>query len=239
MNVVSRAATVMAAMIPLVAPAAAHHIWIEPDDSGTLQMRFGEFNENLREVSGALLDRIEPAARLVSGAQATPIETKRGNNGIALSRPPGPGESLLVEDARSPVNERKSGDKITRTVYQPAARFVSDLAERPAALTLDVVPTGEAGHFKAVFRGAQLAKAKVNVVAASGWMQEMRADDSGNFKASFPWKGLYAIEVQHADSTPGERNGKAYDLVNFVTTLSLVVPTGLESLPPPPVRKPR
>ena len=91
MKIVLPAATVMAVMIPLMAPAAAHHIWIEPDDSGTLQMRFGEFNENLREVSGALLDRIEPSARLVSGTQATPIEIKRGNNGIALSPPPGPG----------------------------------------------------------------------------------------------------------------------------------------------------
>lgn len=224
--------------LTVATPLAAHHIWIEPDPHGVSQLRFGEFGDNLHEVSGKLLDRVQPNARLVSASGEAPVAIKRGETGLALSGRVGPGESLVAEDDRFPVSERKSGDAVTRSVYRPAARFVSDLAERKPSLILDVVPTAEAGRFRVTLRGAPLAKAKVKVIAASGWEREARTDEAGLFEASFPWKGLYALEVHHADRTPGTRGSEAYDLTNFVTTLTFTQDSGLEPPPPPPAAKP-
>lgn len=219
--------------------ALAHHVWILPSEpGGVLQVHFGEFAENLKEVSPGLLDRIDVSARLVAAKGDTPLETKRATDAIALSGRAGPGESVIAEDTRAPVRERKSGEQTTRSVYNPAARFVTDFTARQPVLTLDVVPTGQPGQFKVVFRGAPLPKAKVSVMAASGWARELRTDDAGAFQVELPWKGAYAIEVSHADHTPGNRGGQSFDLTNFVTTLSFVQLTGLEPLAPPPAAKP-
>ena len=233
-----RLALLAALTVGMAVPAAAHHIWIEPDASGTPQLHFGEFAENLREVSGKLLDRIQPTARLSSATGEAAVDAKRGSDGIALPSRVGPGESLIAEDARYPISERKSGETVTRSVYHPAARFVSDLSERKAVLTLDVVPTAEPGRFRVSLRGAPLAKAKVKVIAASGWEREVQTSESGTFEAAFPWKGAYAIEVGHSDKTPGNRSGQPYDQTYFVTTLTVVQPTGLEPPPPPAAAKP-
>jgi hypothetical protein len=222
----------------LGAPAGAHHIWILPDADGKPVVHFGEFAENLKEVSPGLLDRIEVTARLVSPKGETPLEAKRGANGIILSGSTGPAKCILAEDPRAPVRERKSGEQVIRSVYHPAARFVGDLRARQPVFTLDIVPTSQPGRFQVVFRGTPLANAKVSIMAASGWEREVRADQTGIFEAAFPWKGSYVIQVSHPDPTPGSRGGESFELTNFVTTLSLVRPTGLDPLPPPPAAKP-
>ena len=239
-TLLTRAAAAAGALLALAVapPALAHQIWIEPDASGTPQIHFGEFNENLREVSGKLLDSVQPTARVVSGAGERPLSVTRGEAGLALSGRPEPGESLLAEDGRYPVSEYKQGDALVRSVYHPAARFVPDLGPREPVLALDIVPDRAPGRFRVVFRGAPLPKAKVSVVAASGWVQEVRTDEAGGFTAAFPWRSVYALEVAHADRTPGTRAGRAYDVVNFVTTLSLARADGLEPPPPPPAAKP-
>src|SRR5262245_4562254 len=153
------AATVLTVL--LGAPAGAHHIWILPDADGIPVVHFGEFAENLKEVSPGLLFRIEIAARLVSSNGETPLETRRGADGISLSGNAGPAECILAEDARAPVRERKSGEQVIGSVYHPAARFVTDLGASQPVFTLDIVPTGSPGRFQLVFRGTPLAKAKV------------------------------------------------------------------------------
>jgi hypothetical protein len=228
----------LAALAAFVSPAAAHHIWIAPDAGGAAVVHFGEFAENLKEPSPGPLDRIELTARLISAKGEKKLEASRGTNGIVLSGSAVAGDSIIAEDTRSPVRERKSGEQVTRSVYHPAARLVTDLAAREPVLILDIVPTAQAGQFRVVFRGAPLAKTKVEIIAASGWVREVRTGEDGTFEAAFPWKSLYAIEVQHPDRTPGSRDGQAFDMTNFVTTLSYMQPTGLEPPPPPAPPKP-
>lgn len=232
-----RLGSALALAVAVGTPAGAHHIWIAPDGEGVAIVHFGEFHENLKEVSPGLLDRVEVAARIVSANGEKVLEARRGKDGIALAGQAAPGESIIAEDTRSPVRERKTGEQVTRSIYHPGARLVSDLAARAPKLTLDIVPTGETARFQVFFRGAPLAKAKVEIIAASGWVREARTGQDGSFEASFPWKGLYAVEVSHADRTPGSRDGQPYDLTNFVTTLSFVQPSGLDPLPLPPPTK--
>ncbi len=238
MSLFCRLVTVAILTVLLGAPARAHHIWILPDADGKPVVHFSEIAENLKEVSPGLLDRIKVTARLVSPKGEAPLEARHGADGISLSSGVGPAECVLAEDPRAPVRERKSGEQVTRSVYHPAARFVSDLTARQPVLTLDIVPTSRPGRFQVIFRGAPLAKAKVSIMAASGWEREVRADQTGTFEAAFPWKGSYVIQVSHPDTTPGSRGGKSFEVTNFVTTLSFVQPTGLDPLPPPPAAKP-
>ena len=238
MSILYRLAAAAVLAVLLGAPAEAHHIWILPDADGKLVVHYGEFAENLKEVSPGLLDRIEVTARLLSPKGETPLEARRGADGISLSGSLGSAECILAEDPRGPVRERKSGEQVTRSIYHPAARFVTDLRARQPVFTLDIVPTSQPGRFQVVFRGTPLAKAKVSIMAASGWVREVRADQTGTFEAEFPWKGSYVIQVSHPDPTPGSRGGESFELTNFVTTLSLVQPTGLEPLAPPPAARP-
>jgi uncharacterized GH25 family protein len=233
MTLVRLAAFGLVLAVGSTSPAAAHHIWIDPDASGTVLVHFGEFAENLKEVSPGLLDRIELTGRLVSPGGEKSLEARKGTSGFSLSGRAAPGESIIVEDPRAPVRERRSGDQIMRSVYHPAARLVTDLAERNPVLTLDIVPTTHPGRFKVTFRGAPLPRARVKIIASSGWMREVRSDGEGMFEVAFPWKGVYVVDVSHSDPTPGSRDGEAFNVTNYVTTLSFAPTSGLEPLPLP------
>jgi hypothetical protein len=216
--------------------AHAHHLWLEVDSSGA-KLYFGEFGENLREASPGALDKLEPQARVVATNGERPLAVAKGANGFALSGKLDPTESVIAEDVRYPVFVRTRDGTTTRSIYRPAARFVPDHAPRAPVLELDLVPVG-ADKFRVVFKGKPLGKAKVEVITPSGWGRTIYTGDDGEFAAALPWRGPYVFEVQHADRTPGKRGEEAYDVMNYVTSLTLVQPQGIEPLPAPPPAKP-
>lgn len=223
-------------------PAAAHQIWLE-QHNGAAKLFFGEFGENLREVSPGLLDRFATLSGVVaSAAGERPLTLTKGADGFALSVPAAAGESLAVQDAAYPVVKRKDGDREFRMAWTPAARLPADFAKQTPKLALDIIPTGavtaEGVQLALTFKGQPLPKTKVGVVAASGWSQEHRTDDQGLFTAALPWKGTYVVEVSHSDKTPGSRGGEAYDVANYATALTLIQPVGIEPPPPPPAKAP-
>lgn len=237
-----RAVLIALAVGGAAAPAAAHQIWIEQHD-GAAKLFFGEFGENLREVSPGLLDRFTTLSGFVtSAAGERPLTSTKGADGFVLSVGAAAGESLAVEDAAYPVVKRKDGDKEVRMAWTPAARLIADFSKQTPKLTLDVVPTGvvTAGGVQLAlsFKGQPLPKTKVGVVAASGWSQEHRTDDQGLFSVALPWKGAYVVEVSHSDKNPGARSGENYDVANYATTLTLTQPSGIEPPPPPPAKAP-
>jgi uncharacterized GH25 family protein len=218
--------------------ADAHHIWIEQDDKG-LQMYFGEFGDNLREASPDLLDRfVQVTASHVAGSTVTPLSVEKSAGAFVLSGKAGAGDSILVEETRYPIMERKAGDQTIRTLWVPAARYIGDFSGRNPGLTFDIIPIGQPGTFKLVYKGQPLAKTKVEVIALSGWTRQVTTDAQGVFTVLLPWKGLYAIEARHTDRTPGSRGDEKYDAASFVTTLTFVHATGLDSPPAPPPAKP-
>lgn len=218
--------------------ADAHHVWIEQDARGA-RLYFGEFAENLRESSPGLLDKFgQPSARRLTARGAEPLTHTKGAEAFVLSARAGNGDSLVAEDTRYPSFEFKEGEKTLTGTWTPAARLITDFRARTPALTLDIVPTGKAGEAQVFFKNRPLAKAAVHVIAASGWGREMTTDDEGKFRFTTPWKGWYALEVHHDDSTPGKRavaqGEEAYDKATYVTTLSFEQAGGLPSPPAPP-----
>lgn len=218
--------------------AQAHQIWLQ-QGAKTANLYFGEFGENLREASPGLLDRfVQPTATLLGAKGEQPLTVSKTGNAFVLSGKAGKNESIIAEEAHYPVIEKKNGEVVTRTIWTPAARLVTSHAEQPPKLTLDIVPTGKQGEFKLFYKGQPLAKTKVGVIVQSGWAKEAHSDEQGLVKFDLPWAGTYVVEAHHVDKTAGERDGKAYDVASYVTTLSLSTNKGIKAVPAGPAATP-
>jgi uncharacterized GH25 family protein len=224
------------------AAAAAHQVWIEPEATGT-KLYFGEFGDNLHEVSPGYLDKLaKPSATLLSASGPKVLPVTKQRDGFAVAAAPAKGESLLIVDAAYPLIEGKDGDEPQRTAWTPAARFIGDLGARTPQLTLDVVPTGTAGEFQVFFRGKPLAKVELTLTAGSGWSRQGTSDGAGKVRFTLPWKGKYGLLVRHKEDQPGSRAGakgpEAFEKASFGTTLTFVTREGLPSPPSPPPAAP-
>jgi hypothetical protein len=225
--------------LAFVGAASAHSIWIEREGDGSVRLYFGEFDENLREASPGLLDRLSPQAKVAGSDKALKVDKAAGYFAAGTAGAPGsPGadDSVVAEDVR--INERK-GDKPARILTKLGARYVGDFKERPPVNTLDVVPAGKSGLFKVFYQGKPLAKAKLELIAESGWKHEFKSDQEGMIEMPVPWRGAYVIEVQHVDATPGKQGDDAYDSIRCASTLSFRVADGLQGPPQPPVVTPK
>lgn len=216
--------------------AFAHHLWLEQTGQG-VRLYFGEFGENLREASPGALDKLQPQAKASSASGERPLTVEKKPDGFAITGKIDGGDSVIAEDSRYPVFVRTKDGVTTHSIYFPAARIVPDRTARAPMLPLDIVPAG-GDKFKVVFRGKPLAKTKVSVVTNAGWGRELHTGDDGEFSVGLPWRGPYVFEVQYADKTPGKRGEEAYDVINYVTSLTVGQPQGLEPLPALPAAKP-
>lgn len=233
----------VAALGLLAVPAQAHQIWIEQTEQGAPVVRFGEFGDNLREVSPGLLDRFaRPAGILISGKTEKSADAVKATDGFTLPFKPGAGDSVVAQDADYPLFTRKQGETETTNRYLPAARLITSFAEQAPKLALDLVPTGKQGEFRLVFQGEAKPKTKVTLVTQSGWAREGQTDKDGLVSFDLPWKGIYVAEVSVTDTTPGERQGtngpEKFQGVSYVTTLSFVQGQGLEPVPAGPAAPP-
>ncbi|RZJ26508.1 MAG: DUF4198 domain-containing protein [Haliea sp.] len=226
----------------MLGTAQAHHVWIEQTASGA-QLFFGEFGDNMREVSPGLLDKFGgPVAQRISAKGSETLTVNKTATGFGLSARAAKGESIVAEDPAYPSFEVKQGDKTGRGIYVPAARLVTDLNKQEPKLTLDLVPTGVSGkdgtEFQAFFKGQPLPKAKVEVITPSGWSQAHTTDEQGKIKTMLPWSGTYVLEMSHNDRNAGERAGEKYDRASYVTSLTINQPGGLKALPAPAAAAP-
>jgi uncharacterized GH25 family protein len=224
------------------APAAAHQVWLEPAKEGA-RFYFGEFGDNLHEVSPGYLDKLSrPRATLLSASGEKQLEVSKQRDAFVIAGRPGKGEALIVVDPEYPVSESKEGEKPVRSVWTPAARFAGSLAAQAPKLTLDVVPTGTAGEFQVFFRGKPLPSAELTLTALSGWSRQEKSDAAGKARFTLPWKGTYALLVRHREdisgSRPGAKGAESFDRSSFGTTLTFVTTEGLPSPPPPPAAAP-
>lgn len=228
-------AAAMAALVSfgLAGGAAAHSIWVEREGDGA-RIYFGEFDENLREGSPGLLDRLKPEAK-VAGTDK-PLKLDRQATFFVVAGPLGKDDSIVAENVA--VTERR-GDKPTKVLNRLGARYVADFKEQAPVNTLDIVPAGKPGLFKVFYQGKPLAKAKVELIAESGWKRDFKTDEQGAFEASLPWRGGYVIEVAHTDAAPGKLGEEAYDSARSASTLFVRVGDGIQGPPPPPVTTPK
>ena len=104
-------ATVLAAPL-LVSVTQAHQIWLERDGV-TARVYFGEPIENVRERSGALLDRISNP-RIFANDAMQPLPIQRQADHLSVSLPAGQGDVRLIEESLAPFG--RVADQRTKTV---------------------------------------------------------------------------------------------------------------------------
>lgn len=257
MKTTVRMVTLALSLFGATSSASAHQIWLEqPAGAKEAKLAFGEFGENMRELSPGRLDKfVSPTATLLSTKGDKPLTLTKGADGFVVPAKAGKGDSIVVEDSSYPLIVRKGGghgapaatapkekEKETRLAWTPAARHITDFHAQPAKLTLDILPTGKPGELQVVYKGKPLPEAKVEITAASGWGQEAETDKDGKVTFALPWKTSYLVGLHHSDAAPGKRKAaageEAYDTASYSTTLTFVTTTGLAAPPAPPAKKP-
>jgi hypothetical protein len=233
----------MVALLGAAMPAQAHQIWIEQSDGQNAVVRFGEYGENLREVSPGLLDKfVKVTGTLISTRGEQKSDATKTANGFTLPFSASAGDAIVAEDASYPLYTWKREGKDTTNWYYPAARFITGFAAQQPKLVLDLVPTGQEGQFKLFFKDQPKAKTKVTLVTESGWSKEGHTDEQGLVKFDMPWKGVYVAEVSFNDRTAGERAGtngaEKFDGVSYATTLTYLNTNGLAPIPAGPPATP-
>ncbi|PZA13234.1 cobalt ABC transporter substrate-binding protein [Rhodopseudomonas palustris] len=228
----------MLAMLGAMTSAQAHQIWIEQAD-GAAVVRFGEFGENLREASPGLLDKFaKVTATLVSAKGEQNADATKSADGFKLPFAAATGDSIVAEDANYPLYTWKQQDKEVRSWFYPGARLITGFNAQQPKLPLDLVPTGQPGQFKLVFKDQPKPKTKVTLTTQSGWAKEARTDAQGLVSFDMPWKGIYVAEVSVTDKAAGERAGEKYDAISYATAVTYEKPDGLPPLPPGPPATP-
>jgi hypothetical protein len=151
----------------------AHYVWLERDGDGVTRVYFGEWQLDIREKAGGLLDRIKsPRAFLASANQDLPIQRRTDHLEIASK---GTGDLRLVESGIAPREDKEKGGS-TRTVYYAKA----GRSETAAKLDLELVPTtSNANSFVLLFRGAPLSKTAVTVYGPPKWEKPLETDEQG------------------------------------------------------------
>ncbi len=168
-----------------------------------------------------------------SGGQQTLALTRQAQAFQAANRVQGD-DSAVAQDDLYPLIEKKEADRVvSRTAWVPAARWVNHSGRQRPVLTLDLVPTGQAGQFAVFYQGQPLPKAAVEVVSPSGWTRSVQADAQGLLQLALPWQGVYALEVKHSDKAGLQRGAVRADLAMYVTTLSFEQAHGQASPPLP------
>lgn len=232
------------AALCLTATAQAHQVWIEQPGGKSAIARFGEFAENLREASPGYLDGFgKMSANLVSAKGESPLTVTKTADGFTLSGKASGNESLVLESPMDTLRKFKHGGESINAWFHMGARYVANPSAAVAPkLTLDIVPTGQAGEFQVVLKGQPLPKAKLVAMVDSGWEKAAYTDAQGKARFDLPWKAQYVLRAMHIDKTPGERQGASgpepYDAIGYVATLTFVKPDGVTPLPAGPVRPP-
>ena len=226
-------------LLVLSAPLAqAHHVWLEQDGK-TVKLQFGEFALNQRETTPGLLDKfVAPTATLIGASGERTLKLDKTAKGFVVAGAPAAGESIVAEDNSYPTWETTKDGNVSQHVWAPAARLVTTFAAQQPKLAFDIVPTGKAGQFKVFYKGQPLPKIAVSATVPSGWAKEATTDEQGAVQFDLPWRSVYVLEAKHTDKTGGERAGKSYATANYVTSLTVSQPAGINPLPAGPVMAP-
>ncbi|ATC63097.1 hypothetical protein CMV30_03510 [Nibricoccus aquaticus] len=192
-------------------PLRAHFVWIERDASGGTAAYFGEWAANVRETEEGYLKLIaKPKAFAADGKE---LAVTRANDRINIAA------GGVAGDVR-----------LTNTYFGEKAKSVSfyqaklGRTETAGKFELELVPVAaDSNRFTLLLHGAPLADADVVLFTSSGWSRTWKTDAAGKVTIETPWPGQAVIEVGHLEKKAGELDGRAYEGVRHVFTLTFDV----------------
>jgi len=197
-------------------PARAHYLWIEPTPSG-LVLRFGEYQENLRESAATRLGEIPgPRAQLEAATGWAPAPLERADDGFAFGTP---GAAATAVESEVAVRDlTKNGLGVVKPMFY--ARLAASSARPQPSLTLDFVPIA-AGRVRLTLHGQPLANASVSLYDPERVVTTLTSDAAGEIAIAPDKPGLYVLDAVHVEAKPGSFGGVSYEAVRHRATLTL------------------
>ncbi len=204
--------TTLLALASLATSARAHFVWLERDASGATAAFFGEWANGIRETEEGYLKLI--AAPKAFTADGNQLAVTRANDRLPIAAESAAGDVRLANLYLS-----EKGKSLTH--YQAKL----GRTETAAKFALELVPTAtDSNHFTLLLNGAPLPKADVTLFTSSGWNRTFKTDAAGKVSIETPWPGQAVLEVAHVEKTPGEHEGRAYETIRHVFTLTFIAP---------------
>lgn len=206
-------AMALTASLALANPAYANYLWLEKDantDAG--QGRF--------KVYSGELDKRDATMPKIDSPRAYPA----GTNPADLPLTP-QADHVQIDAASVKGDVRFSAREITgkNTVVFYQARYGRN--ETTAGNDLELVPTESGGNtFRLMWKGNAVAASQVNVETSEGWRRVLRPNKDGTVTLGTPFPGLYVLEVTARVNGAVTIDGKQYEDVRHVATLSFEVP---------------
>jgi len=198
--------------LALAVSVQAHFVWLERDATGATAAFFGEWAAGLRETEEGLLKLITaPKAFATDGKE---LAVTRQGDRLAIAATGVAGDLRL-----SNIYFSQKGKNLTH--YQAKL----GRTETAAKFALELVPvSADSNSFTLLLNGAPLPEAEVVLFTSSGWNRTFKTDAAGKVTIETPWPGQAVIEVGHVEKKPGEHEGRAYEAIRHVFTLSFIVP---------------
>ncbi len=198
-------------LIVIALPAQAHFVWIERDVQGNAAAYFGEWAANVRETEEGYLKLIaKPKAFTADGKE---LAVTRANDRI----------NIAAADAKGDL-------RLTDTYFGEKAKSVSfyqaklGRTETAAKFDLELVPVApNSNSFTLLLHGQPVPDADVTLFTSSGWSRTFKTDAAGKVTVETPWPGQAIIEVGHLEKKAGEKDGRAYESIRHVFTLTFDV----------------
>jgi hypothetical protein len=198
-------------LIAIALPMQAHFVWIERDAQGNAAAYFGEWVANVRETQDGYLKLIaHPKAFTADGKE---LAVTRANDRLAIAAGDAKGDLRL--------SDTYFGEKAKSVSFYQAKLGRTETA---AKFDLELVPVAaNSNSFTLLLHGAPLADADVVLFTSAGWSRTWKTDAAGKVTVETPWPGQAIIEVGHLEKKAGEKDGRAYESVRHVFTLTFDV----------------
>jgi len=197
-------------------PAGAHYLWIEPSASG-LMLRFGEYQENLRESAATRLAEIPaPTAQQERAGSWADAALERRADGFAFGSTSS--GATAVEAGVAVRDLTKNGLGIVKPMFY--ARYAELTAPQQVTLPLDLVPVAD-GRVRLTLNGKPLANAPLSLYSPRRAVTSSITDAAGEVAVATDEPGVYVLDAIHVEAKPGSFAGVAYEAVRHRATLTL------------------
>ncbi|MFC0181259.1 protein of unknown function [Pseudarcicella hirudinis] len=222
-------------MFPLI--SMAHGYWLEVNSLAkagqavSIRLFYGEYAEQVRETG----DRLNKMADikvyvLDENGKKTEVLMKQTNThweGSFTPEKEGFYQVLGINDQREVQDWTKHNLGVIRPVQFLRANFT---AGKKATVTnhpqfLDVSLKKDQGKYilTALKDQKPALKAKLTIVSPSGWEKSKSTDEQGEIAFQTLEKGIYLIEFEWIDKTPGTFKNKNYESVRYQSNTTFVV----------------
>ncbi len=222
-------------LLPLL--TQAHGYWLElvgngkPGADVTVKIFFGEYENNLREKGDRLKNMKDFRAYVLDPAgqqqPLTLVQTETCWEARFTPTKPGRYQVVGLNDTRDVQDWTKYGMGVVRPLeYLRADYVVGNVPDVTAPVTdMDVVVRKADGQMLlTAFVGKQpLAKTKLTVLNPQGWEKTLTTGVDGTARFTPSGPGLYIIEAEQMDKTPGQYNGKEYAAIRSKYALTISV----------------